>query len=229
MNRRQWLGRAGLALAFTSAAAVFAQGPRSSLVQRDLPAPEGQALNLDQWSFTYNPPPPPPRQFAKYDLVTIRVNELEQMESDARLQRRKNSLLDARLRNWLYIAGIDTVKPAPQADGDPRIQGSVDQTFRVQGNLETSKRLDFNIAATVADVRPNQTLVLEAHRQIIVNNELWEYSLSGVCRAEDIGPDNVILSRNISELKIQKQEQGHIRDSYKRGLFTRLFDRFNPF
>lgn len=230
MNRRNWLARAGLALVWGAAAsAAIAQGPRSSLVREDLPAPQGQGLNLQDWSFTYNPPPPPPREIHKFDLVTIRVNELERMESEARLQRRKNSSIDARLRDWLRVVGIDTVKPAPQSEGDLRIRGSNDQIYRVQGDLETSKRLDFNITATVADVRPNKTLVLEAHRQIVIDNELWEYSLTGLCRAEDIGPDNVILSRNIAEMKIQKREQGHIRDSYKRGVITRLLDRFNPF
>ena len=87
----------------------------------------------------------------------------------------------------------------------------------------------FTVDADLEVMRPNQTLVLEAHRQIMIGNEAWEYSLSGVCRAEDIGPDNIILSRNISELMIQKRERGHIRDSYKRGAFTRLLDRFNPF
>jgi len=230
MNRRNWLARAGLALVWGAAATVVvAQGPRSSLVQEDLPASQGQGLDLQQWSFTYNPPPPPPREIHKYDLVTIRVNELERMESEGRVQRRKNSNLDARLQNWLQIIDIDTVKPAPQADGDLRIRGQDNQIYRVQTDLETSKRLDLNIAATVADVRPNKTLVLEAHRQIIIDNEVWEYSLSGVCRAEDIGPDNVILSRNISELKIKKLEQGLVRDSYKRGVISRLLDRFNPF
>jgi flagellar L-ring protein precursor FlgH len=212
-----------------SGAFVWGQGPRSSLVRQDLPADEAPPLNLEEWSFYYNPPPPPPRQLRKYDLVTIRVNELERMESEGTLQRRRNASLDLRLQNWLQLFGLDTVKPAEFPDGEPRIRGNSDQIFRTQGELETSKRLDFNIAATVVDVRPNQTLVLEAHRQIMIENEVWEYSLSGVCRAEDIGPDNIILSRNISELMIQKRERGHIRDSYKRGAFTRLLDRFNPF
>jgi flagellar L-ring protein precursor FlgH len=208
---------------------ALADGPRSSLVRQDLPAEELPPLNLQDWSFYYNPPPPPPRQIRKYDLIMIRVNELERMQSEGEIQRRKNASIDLRLRDWLRLVGIDTIKPDEFTDGEPRIRASNDQIFRTQGELETSKRLDFNIAAKVVDVRPNGTLVLEAHRQFLINNEMWEYSLTGICRGEDIGPDNVVLSRNISDLNIQKRESGHIRDSYKRGAISRLLDRFNPF
>lgn len=204
-------------------------GARSSLVQRDLPVENGRPLTLEEWSFLYNPPPPPPKEIRKFDLISIRVNELERIQSEGEVQRRKNASLDVRLLDWLRLDDIDTVKPAPQVDGDPRIRGQLDQIYRAEGEMETSKRLDFNIAATVVDVRSNKTLVVEAHRQIIVDNEVWEYSLSGVCRAEDIGPDNVLLSRNISDLKIQKRERGHVRDSYRRGMITKILDRFNPF
>lgn len=232
MTRRTWLIRGGLALVLgtsISGAGSLAEGPRSSLVRQDLPADEAPPLNLEDWSFTYNPPPPPPRQLRKYDLVTIRVNELEQVQSDGRMQRRKNSTLDYYLKSWIQFLGFDTVKPDEFNDGAPRIQFDGNQIYRTQGNLQLSKRLDFNIAATVVDVRPNQTLVLEAHRQIMIENEVWEYSLTGVCRSEDVGLDNVVLSRNISELMIKKRETGQVRDSYKRGAVWRLFDRYNPF
>jgi flagellar L-ring protein precursor FlgH len=208
---------------------VSADGPRSSLVRQDLPADESPPLDLEQWSFLYNPPPPPPREIRKQDLITIRVNELERIQSEGEIQRRKNSSIDLRLRDWLRLIGIDTIKPAEFADGEPRIRASDDRIFRTQGELETSKRLDFNITAKVADIRPNGTLVLEAHRQFQIDNEVWEYSLTGICRAEDVGPDNVVLSRNISDLHVLKRERGHIRDSYKRGAITRLLDRFSPF
>ena len=97
------------------------------------------------------------------------------------------------------------------------------------GANRSSVPLAFNIACYVADIRPNGNLVLEAHRVIRINEESWEVSLSGVYRREDIGPDNVVLSRNIVELKIDKRERGIVRDGYKRGWFLRWFDEFHPF
>ena len=94
-------------------------------------------------------------------------------------------------------------------------------------NLENP--CSFNIAATVVDIRPNGSLVLEARKNIRINDNLWETALTGICRPEDIAPDNVILSRDLIDLEILKEDRGHLRDGYKRGWFSRWFDRVQPF
>jgi flagellar L-ring protein FlgH len=54
-------------------------------------------------------------------------------------------------------------------------------------------------------------------------------SLSGVVRREDVHPDNTVLSQNIAELMVEKKEIGNVRDGYRRGWLTRLYDRFMIF
>jgi flagellar L-ring protein precursor FlgH len=145
------------------------------------------------------------------------------------LQRRRTSQYDARLNDWLVLVGLRAIKPAPQSDGDQRIQGNLQQLNRVTGQLDTAESLKFEIAATVADVLPNGNIVLEAHRVIQNNNEQWMHSMSGTCRREDIGPNNIVLSKDIANLRVKKEELGQIRDSYKRGWLTRWWDQFGPF
>jgi len=53
--------------------------------------------------------------------------------------------------------------------------------------------------------------------------------LTGICRAQDIAPDNVVLSRDLLDLHIRKNEKGQLRDSYKRGWLTRWIGELNPF
>jgi flagellar L-ring protein precursor FlgH len=73
-------------------------------------------------------------------------------------------------------------------------------------------------------------VVLEAHRTLKNNEETWDYSLTGVCRHEDINPNtNTVLSRDIADLAIHKRERGQVREGYRRGWFTRFFDVINPF
>jgi flagellar L-ring protein precursor FlgH len=95
--------------------------------------------------------------------------------------------------------------------------------------LETTESIKFEIAATVSAILPNGNLVLEAHRTVRNNNELWMHSLSGICRREDIGPGNVILSKDIANLELEKRELGHMRDTYKRGWLMRWWDQVSPF
>jgi len=193
-----------------------------------LEALEQSPLRLENTSWTYIPAPKP-REFQLHDYVWIRVNELSHTMSDGEMQRRRNLLYDALLSDWVVLDGLKSIKPSPQSDGDPRIRGVLNQLYRAEGELETSERLTLNIAAEIVDVRPNGNLVLESHKSVRTNDEVWEVSLSGSCRPEDISENNMVLSERIVGLEIYKRESGHVYDSYKRGWFIRLLDRFSPF
>lgn len=214
----------GLALVANQAA----HAQVSSLFQRDLPAQGARPLTLADGSWYYRPPPPP-KEVKLRDLVTILVTETAQSKSSGEVQRRKNGLYDAVLKDWLMLDGLSAIKPDLQADGDQRIQAQLNQLYRAEAEIETKELLRFNIAAEVVDIRPNGNLVLEARRHIRLNNENWEYALTGVCRSADIKPDNTVQSEDIAELSIYKREQGHVRDGYRRGWFTRWFDQLQPF
>jgi flagellar L-ring protein precursor FlgH len=177
----------------------------------------------------YEIPLPPLKEAKINDIITIRVDLGARSASEGDFQRRKNATYDAILKDWPILDGLRWIKPSPQSNGDPRIQGTLNSLSRVQSDLETSESVKFDIAATVQSVLPNGTLVIEAHREARINDEDWIVSLSGICRREDIQPGNVILSKDIAQLKIDKREVGAIRDSYKRGWFTRFYDMFNPF
>ena len=170
----------------------------------------------------------PPKQIQVEDIVTVLVDVKSQLISEGEVQRRKRALVDARLQDWLRLDGL-AIKPAPQADGDPRIRGSINSELRSEMELETRDSLRFSISARVADIRPNGNLVLEARRYIRNNNEEWEQQLSGIVRREDVLPNNTVLSERIYDLKIEKCEHGHVRDAYKRGWLLRLVDHFKPF
>ena len=205
----------------------WAWGQNSSLIYEDLPLGQPQ-LALQQGSWLYQPVPPP-EKVELHDTVVVRVDELARVQSDGEVERRKNELYDAVLNDWLRLVGLKAAKPQVQADGDQRVRGQVQQLFRAEAALETRESLAFNIACWVVEVRPNGTLVLEGHKQIRINNESWEVSLVGECSPLAVGPDNVVLSRDIANLKIDKRERGHVRDGYKRGWLVRWLDEFNPF
>jgi len=210
------------------ASTVNAQGPNNSLYSRRPVQGTAPVPTLVQRSWTASPLPPP-RQFRRHDIVSIRVQEGAQMFSEGEAQTRKVATFTAILLDWLRISGVDQVSPALQPNGDPTVAGSLNRQYRADGDLETRESMTFNIAATIVDVRPNGNLVLEARRQIRNNNETWEYALTGECRAQDIDPANLVLSRDIANLRLDKREVGLVRDGYRRGWFTRWFDTYQPF
>ena len=207
--------------------AVF--GQTSSLLQRDAPAAGDRPVTLNDGSWYYRRLPPP-KQVQLHDLVTIRVDETAQVVSDGEMEQRNSSLYNAILDKWIYLDGLSAIRPNEMSDGSPQIRAQLNQLYRKEGEMETGESLKFRITAEVVDIRPNGNLVLEAHKAVQNNDEVWEYSLTGICRADDVDPDtNTVLSEDVANLSIFKRERGHVRDAYRRGWFLRWFDTFHPF
>jgi flagellar L-ring protein precursor FlgH len=173
-------------------------------------------------------PAPPVRTFQKNDVVTIRVDEITRMMAEGRADNRKRTLTEAILTDWIRLKDF-RLRPDPQEFGDPAVAAESNNVFRAESFLQSRESLAFNIAATVVDIRPNGNLVLEARKSIRVNDNLWETALTGDCRAQDIGPDNVVLSKDLINLEIRKDDQGQLRDGYNRGWLKRFVDRYGPF
>ena len=184
-------------------------------------------LQLDRVSWTHQPAPAI-RTFKKNDVVTIRVDEITRVLAEGSAESRKNTLYQAILTDWIRLVDF-RLRPDPQGNGDPSIGTQSNNNYRAESTVESRESLTFNIAATVVDIRPNGLLVLEARKGIRVNDNLWETSLTGICRGQDIAPDNVVLSKDLIDLEIRKDDRGHLRDGYQRGWFQRWFDRLQPF
>ncbi len=185
------------------------------------------AIGLRGVSWTYQPAPPL-RQFRIQDPVQIRVDEIARMQAEGEQQKRRNSIFSAVLSDWLKLTRLGLV-PDPQEAGDPTVAAKSQSNFRSEASVEARESLSFNVTARIVDIRPNGNLVLEARKTIRHNDNLWETSLSGICRAQDIGPDNVVLSKDLIDLEINKEDRGQLRDGYQRGWFQKAMDRVKPF
>jgi len=183
-------------------------------------------IGLPNASWTYSPAPPL-RSFRVQDIVTIRVDEIARMQANGLMDSRRNGLYNAVLEEWIALKDGNLRKDR-QSSGDPEVSGQTNQLYRANAAVQSRESLAFSVAARVVDIQPNGNLVVEANKTIWMNDNIWETSLSGVCRAQDIAPDNVILSRDLLDLKIRKNETGEVRDGYKRGWLTRWINEFNP-
>jgi len=218
--RHRLIAIVGVAVAMASASA---RGQNSSLFTQELPSTAGPALTLEDTSWLYQPVEPP-RVIKKYDTITIIVDEKSQVTSTANVERRKQAQLNAQLKDWVKFDGLDLV-PDPQSQGDQKVNGTLQGQFRAQSNLDTRDALKFRIAATVADIRPNGHLVLEAHN----NDEHWDVSISGIVDPQDVLPNRTVLSEDVTELHVDKDERGHVRDGYRRGWLYKLIDKYGFF
>ncbi len=186
-------------------------------------------LTLENTSFLYQPlPPEAQRELKKEDTIIVLVDYRTSMLSEGDAESRKTSNINAVLSDWIGFDGSD-IFAAPQTRGDPRISGSVISQYRAESDLELRDSLTFRIAARIADIRPNGNLVIEAHRTIRINDEVWQQSLTGVVARQFIGANREVRSDSITDLHIDKRELGQVRNGYAPGWLTKWYGEYKPF
>jgi flagellar L-ring protein precursor FlgH len=221
-------------LAGLAAWAVEARAQNGSLLSQSMVDRDGQVvadapLTLERTSFLYQPvPPEAQREVRRNDIITVLVDYRTVMNSDGMSQVRKTGNFNAALVEWLGFDGKD-IFAAPQERGDPTIGGQLNSNMRAQTQLDTADALIFRIAATVVDIRPNGNLVIEAHRRVTNNEEVWLQSLTGVVARQFVMPDRTVRSDHIAELTIDKREMGQVRDSMSRGWIGKWYGKYKPF
>jgi flagellar L-ring protein precursor FlgH len=169
---------------------------------------------------------PEPRQVKVHDIITVIVDEKAESTSDNQFNRQKNGLLKAQLQNFVRIDSSGNLNIA--AENSPTIQGRLQSNLQSRGQVSSREGVRYRIAATVVDVLPNGTIILEARKTIRTNKDIWEYRLTGRLRTQDVLANNTVLSENIAEMEIVKSEKGRLRDSTRRGIFLYLYDLFMP-
>jgi flagellar L-ring protein precursor FlgH len=67
----------------------------------------------------------------------------------------------------------------------------------------------------VIAVLPNGNMVLEARRNIYMNNQHEDVVVRGMIRPGDVGPGNVVPSTALSDLQIEMKGKGIVSDGVR--------------
>jgi flagellar L-ring protein precursor FlgH len=145
------------------------------------------------------------------DLVTIQVVESVSGDGRANAAVGKQSSISADLDAFGYRPGT--------------LSGSFGTSFDGGGRTTRASELSAVLTARVVEVLPNGDLVLEGVREIDINGERQIIVLTGVVRPSDIGPQNVVLSTAIGQMRIRYFGRGIIRDNLQPGWLVRVLSR----
>ena len=174
--------------------------------------------------------PMEPRKFQKHDIITIVVREDSSNASTGQAQSEKKQDMNFSLDEMLKLSLANlAVSSSGGGATTPKVKFSFDNNRQNTANQQRTDSTTLRISATVVDVKPNGNLVIEAIKQIVMDKEVQDYSLSGICRSEDIAVDNTVLSTQLADLKLKKSTTGEVRDGTRRGWLNSLIDKFNPF
>ena len=97
------------------------------------------------------------------------------------------------------------------------------------GEVTQNTSLTGYIAAKVVDCLPNGNMVIEAKKEIMINNDKQEMVLRGMVRPRDISYDNTISSNAVADVQIMLKGKGPISEQQRRGWLSWLLSTIWPF
>jgi flagellar L-ring protein precursor FlgH len=191
--------------------------------------PDPNQAKLEGVSF-FAVPEPTPRTLKKHDLVTIVIREESSYKSEGSTDLKKESSLEAKLDEFIKLSLANVaIGGGAQGANPPSIKASAARDFKGEASVDRTDSLVLRVTGEVIDVKPNGTLVLQARQHIKTDEEEQTFVLSGICRAEDVTPDNTVLSTQMFDKELTKSHKGAVRDTTKRGFIPKLLDAINPF
>lgn len=225
--RKRW---SPLVLALTLSGTVLASGTDqtipSGVGEHQIVRRAHRPRKVRDYSWIYIDAPEV-REIQVHDIITILVDEKSEVTLKSKYDRRRNGTLKAELKDFIRLNDAGNLSNA--AANKPAIDTKIQSRLNSNGQLVDQEGIRYRIAATVVDILPNGNVVLEARKTIRSNRDVWEYSLTGVLRSEDINRDNTALSENIANLNIVKTQRGKVYDATKRPWGILLYDLLSPF
>ena len=172
---------------------------------------------------------PEPEKFGVNDQVTIIIRETKTATTDSKLESKKDWTLDGALKKWISLSDKNGLQAGQFLAGSPEVALNWNNDYKGDGKYDRKDEFTTRIQATIVDVKPNGTLVLEAHKRVTVDDEGYTVTLTGDCRSRDVTPQNSVLSTQIANLRLDVKDSGAVRDVTRRGWIQRGLDFLRPF
>jgi flagellar L-ring protein precursor FlgH len=157
------------------------------------------------------------------DIVTIVVQETSSANKNNETKTEKNSSWTAAISSFLFPGFVQYkgTAPAVQYNSDLKHDGS--------GAINNSETIVAQVAVKIMEELSNHNLLIEGKRETSFSGERQTIVLHGTIRPEDITSANTVMSYNVADATIQIVGKGTVTDAQRKGWFTRVLDKVNPF
>ncbi|MEG6585102.1 flagellar basal body L-ring protein FlgH [Dendrosporobacter sp. 1207_IL3150] len=145
------------------------------------------------------------------DVLTIIINENSTASRTGSASNSKSSEVGA-------DAGVGIFKFLAEASA------SSSDSFKAQGSINNSNRVNGKITVEVTEVKPNGNLVVSGTQSIKQNGEEHRITISGTVRPDDITSDNTVLSNYVADAQIKMDGKGPISRKQRQGILSQIFN-----
>lgn len=160
------------------------------------------------------------------DLLTIvvtqntNVNSMEDRELSKATQAGANVNIDTEAGGGFG---------AQAANAALNFGASSNRDFEGESSFRSNQAFADRMTVTVVDVLPNGNMVISGQRRVRLVGDERSLTLTGMIRRIDIGPDNTVDSRLISDLRLQYETVGTARKFIRQGWLGRATNVVWPF
>ncbi len=139
------------------------------------------------------------------DVITIRIVE------DTLAQNTGSTAANRAFATSSAITGL----PGRMKTGGVNPLFGANSTSDLKGKAQaaTTTRLRTSVGGRVMAVLANGLMIVEARRQVYMNNEKQNVVVRGVVRPGDVASDNSILSTSMSDLEVELKGKGVISEA----------------
>jgi flagellar L-ring protein precursor FlgH len=159
------------------------------------------------------------------DIVTVIVTETSASNRSAETNLQKDSSTDFGITSFFG----NTHLGAGEGRNRAQLKYSGQSEQKSNGNIKRSDVVTARVPARVVKVVEGGLFLIEGRRAIVVNDETQVLAFSGLVRAEDIAPDNTVLSTQVADAEVTMVGKGILAEKQRPGLLQRLFDIFRIF
>ena len=118
-------------------------------------------------------------------------------------------------RSFTTNSAITGVLGKAPISTNPLLSANSSSVLKGQGATASNTMFATSLTGQVIAVLPNGNLVIEAGRQIFMNNQHENVVVRGMIRPGDIGPNNTVPSTALSNLEIEMKGKGIISDGVR--------------
>jgi flagellar L-ring protein precursor FlgH len=118
-------------------------------------------------------------------------------------------------RDFSHSSAITGVGGTSPSFFNPLLAANSSTKLTGTGTAASQSSLNTVLTALVVAVLPNGLLVVEAHRQVVANQQHENVALRGVVRPADIAANNTVFSYQLFDLQLEVKGKGVISDSVR--------------
>ena len=161
------------------------------------------------------------------DILTVIIEENKSASKNTSTKSSKTSGVDAGLEAFLFSPAASSL--LTKKGELPSMKLNSSSNFEGGGNVTSSEKITTKLSVRIIDLLPNRQFLVEGSQKTAFGGENQDVVLRGVVRQADVTTANTVFSYNLADVTIQFSSKGTISDSAKRGWFTKVWDKVNPF